>query len=512
MRSPHYLQGFNYENDCVICHCSIVVFFVSFGLVNVFGAYRKIGFVLGPLLCIGILAWPGTLFSETLDPVFAVASWMILWWITEAVSISVTALLPLALFPLLGIMDIKSVSSNYANPIVYLFFGGFVIALALERVNLHKRIALSILKLTGTRANGIVLGFMISTGLMSMWISNTASTVVMLPIAASVIGLLMNDADGFTKNDQNFALAVMLGIAFSANIGGMATLIGTPPNSVMLAFLNETYQIDIGFFQWMKMGVPISVLMMAVAYFFLVKVFYPNRLGNLSASGAVIDSELKKLGPMSKGEKIVLGIFLLTALSWILRASLNSWFPGLSLTDTTISMVAAVAMFVVPIHFKQGEFPLQWKDTERLPWGILVLFGGGLALASGLTQAGFIDAIGNFITQQDNWSVWLITAVLIFLMLFMTELMSNVALVTILVPLVVGIAIGLDTPILEMVIPVTLAASCAFMLPMATPPNAIVFASGYIKVHQMARIGIVLNLLSVAILILLANYFIPLLF
>lgn len=456
--------------------------------------------------------YPGDLFSETLDPVIAIAAWMILWWISEAVSISVTALLPLALFPLLGVMDIKAVSSNYANPIVYLFFGGFVIALALEKVQLHKRIALSILRLTGTKANGIILGFMIATALMSMWISNTASTVVMLPIAVSVIGLLIDDADGFTKRDQNFALAIMLGIAFSANIGGMATLIGTPPNSVMLAFLNETYNIDIGFFQWMKLGVPFSIVMLAIAYFFIVKVFYPNRLGTISASGDIIQTELKKLGPMSRGEWVVLIIFLCTALAWILRGSLNNWFPNLKLTDTTISMIAAVAMFVIPLEFKTGGFPLKWEDTSRLPWGILILFGGGLALASGLTQAGFIDAIGDYISSQDNWSVWIITAVLIVLMLFMTELMSNVALVTILVPLVVGIAIGMDTPILQMVIPVTLAASCAFMLPMATPPNAIVFASGHIKVAQMARIGIVLNIVSVLLLILIANYVVPGLF
>ncbi|MEL6811546.1 MAG: DASS family sodium-coupled anion symporter [Bacteroidota bacterium] len=464
------------------------------------------------MLCVLVLMYPGDLFSETLDPVIAIAAWMILWWISEAVSISVTALLPLALFPLLGVMDIKAVSSNYANPIVYLFFGGFVIALALEKVQLHKRIALSILRLTGTKANGIILGFMIATALMSMWISNTASTVVMLPIAVSVIGLLIDDADGFTKRDQNFALAIMLGIAFSANIGGMATLIGTPPNSVMLAFLNETYNIDIGFFQWMKLGVPFSIVMLAIAYFFIVKVFYPNRLGTISASGDIIQTELKKLGPMSRGEWVVLIIFLCTALAWILRGSLNNWFPNLKLTDTTISMIAAVAMFVIPLEFKTGGFPLKWEDTSRLPWGILILFGGGLALASGLTQAGFIDAIGDYISSQDNWSVWIITAVLIVLMLFMTELMSNVALVTILVPLVVGIAIGMDTPILQMVIPVTLAASCAFMLPMATPPNAIVFASGHIKVAQMARIGIVLNIVSVLLLILIANYVVPGLF
>ena len=473
---------------------------------------KQIAFLLGPILCALILWLPFTIINEQMDPVIAVAVWMIIWWITETVSISVTALLPLALFPLLGILDIKSVASNYANPIVYLFFGGFVIALALEKVKLHKRIALSILKITGTKANGIILGFMISTALMSMWISNTASTVVMLPIAVSVISLLMNNADGFTKKDQNFALAIMLGIAFSANIGGMATLIGTPPNSVMLAFLNEQYQIDIGFFQWMIMGVPFSIIMLAIAYFFIVYVFYPNKLGTISASVNIIQTELDKLGRFTKGEKIVLAIFILTAVAWILRGPINNWFPNLKLTDTTIAMIAAVAMFIVPLDLRKGQFPLEWKDTSRLPWGILVLFGGGLALASGLTQAGFIDMIGEYMAAKAHWSIWIITLVLIILMLFMTELMSNVALVTILVPLVVGIAIGLDIPILYMVVPVTLAASCAFMLPMATPPNAIVFASGHIKVHEMARIGIVLNIISVLLLMVVAYYIVPLVF
>ncbi|MAT90186.1 MAG: anion transporter [Flavobacteriaceae bacterium] len=473
---------------------------------------KWISFLLGPLLCVVILAYPGTLIHEQMDPVVAVAVWMIIWWISEAVAIPVTALLPMALFPIFGVMDIGSVTGNYANPIVYLFFGGFVIALALEKVQLHKRIALSILKLTGTRANGIVLGFMLATALMSMWISNTASTVVMLPIAVSVISLLMNDADGFTKKDQNFALTIMLGIAFAANIGGMSTLIGTPPNSVMLAFLNEQYQIDIGFFQWMKLGVPLSALLLAITYLMLVKVFYPNGLGNLKASGEIIQTELEKLGPMSRGEKTVLAIFLLTAMAWMLRGPLNTWFPNLNLTDTTISMVAAIAMFVIPYEWKNRKFPLDWDYTSRLPWGILVLFGGGLALASGLTEAGMIDAIGTFIETKTHWSVWVITAVLIGIMLFMTELMSNVALVTILVPLVVGIALGLDVPILEMVIPVTLASSCAFMLPMATPPNAIVFASGHIKVHEMARIGVFLNIIAIGILITIAYYLVPIIF
>lgn len=479
---------------------------------NTFTFSKKIGFLAGPLLCILVLVLPFDIINPAIDRVIAIAAWMIVWWITEAVSISVTALIPLALFPLLGIGDIKSVASNYANPIVYLFFGGFVIALALEKVQLHKRIALSILKITGTKANGIVLGFMIATALMSMWISNTASTVVMLPIAVSVIQLLMDDTDGFTKNDKNFALSIMLGIAFAANIGGMSTLIGTPPNSVMLAFLNESYNIDIGFFQWMKMGVPFAILMLAITYFCITRIFFPNRLGRIGESGNIIQSELKKLGPMSRGEKIVLVIFLCTAIAWMLRSYLNTLLPNITLTDTTISVIAALAMFIIPLDLKKGEFPLDWKDTSRLPWGILILFGGGLALASGLKDAGFIAMIGDYISSQTDWSIWVVTAVLIFLMLFMTELMSNVALVTILIPLVVGIAIGMDVPILQMVIPVTLASSCAFMLPMATPPNAIVFASGHVRVGQMARIGIVLNLISVGLLFAIAYWIVPLLF
>lgn len=479
---------------------------------NTFPLSKKIGFLAGPLLCILVLLLPFDIVNPAIDRVIAIAIWMIVWWITEAVSISVTALIPLALFPLLGIGDIKSVASNYANPIVYLFFGGFVIALALEKVQLHKRIALSILKITGTKANGIVLGFMIATALMSMWISNTASTVVMLPIAVSVIQLLMNDADGFTKNDKNFALSIMLGIAFAANIGGMSTLIGTPPNSVMLAFLNDSYNIDIGFFQWMQMGVPFAILMLTITYFCITRIFFPNRLGNIGGSGAIIQTELNKLGKMSRGEKIVLIIFLCTAIAWMLRSYLNTLLPNITLTDTTISVIAALAMFIIPLDLKKGKFPLDWKDTSRLPWGILILFGGGLALASGLKDAGFIDMIGDYISGQTDWSMWVVTAVLIFLMLFMTELMSNVALVTILIPLVVGIALGMDVPILQMVIPVTLASSCAFMLPMATPPNAIVFASGHVRVSQMARIGILLNLISVGLLFALAYWIVPLLF
>ena len=474
--------------------------------------YKKIGFIAGPILFLLLLNLPLTLINPMAHKVIALAAWMIIWWITEAVAIPITALLPMTIFPLIGVMDIKSVCSNYANPIVYLFFGGFIIALALEKVQLHKRIALNIIKLTGTNANGVILGFMIATALMSMWISNTASTVVMLPIAISVIKLLINDEDGFTPDDQHFALSIMLGIAFSANIGGMATLIGTPPNTVMAGFIENEYGIEISFVNWLIMGLPFAAIMLIVNYFVIVRLVYPNKLGQLSASGQIIQQELDKLGVMSKGEKIVSLIFLITAMLWIFRTTINAWFPSLSLTDAGISMLGAMAMLVAPLSLQKGKFTLDWKDTEKLPWGILLLFGGGLALASGLSQAGIIDLIGNTIASKEGLSVLAITSMLIFVMLFMTELMSNVALVAIFAPVVAGIASGLGVPMLHLLIPVTLAASCAFMLPMATPPNAIVFASGHIKVYQMAKVGIILNIISVMILIGLAYSVIPVLF
>ncbi len=471
----------------------------------------KLGLFLGPILFLSILNSPIELLSEQGDAVIAVAVWMVIWWITDAVSISVTALLPLILFPLLNVMPIADVGANYGSPIIFLFFGGFVMALALEKVNLHKRIALNIVKITGTTPNKVVLGFMIATASLSMWISNTASTVVMLPIAMSVISLLVDDADGFTKSDQNFALSVMLGIAFSANAGGIATVIGTPPNSVMLGLLENEYNIQISFLKWMVIGVPFSVVMITIIYFVLVKWMFPNKQLKFTAGKEVIQTELHKLGSMSGKEKMVLTIFGVTVFLWIFRTLINKIFPGLGLSDTIISMMAAVALFALPYNLKKGDFLIEWKDTQKLAWGILILFGGGLALAKGMSVSGIVDVVANTIAASDI-SIIFTATLLIVLMLFMTELMSNVALIAVLAPVVAGIAIGLEIPILYLLIPVTMASSCAFMLPMATPPNAIVFASGYIKVHEMARVGIILNLIAIALLVLMFEFVIPLLF
>jgi sodium-dependent dicarboxylate transporter 2/3/5 len=472
---------------------------------------KKIGLFLGPVLFSIVQFLPFDIISNNADSVIATALWMVCWWITETVSISVTALLPLLLFPLFKVMPIEAVGANYGSPIVFLFFGGFVLALALEKVNLHKRIALSIIKKTGTTPNKVVLGFMIATGFMSMWISNTACTVFMLPIAMSVIQLLIDDADGFTKNDQNFAISVMLGIAFAANAGGIATVIGTPPNSILIGLLENEYHIEISFFKWMLIGLPFSALLITIIYFILVKVFFPNTGLKFNASKEVIDLELKKLGKISPKEKQVLIVFSAVVFLWIFRSLINSLIPNLALSDTMISVFGALALFVIPFNLRKGDFILQWNDTQKLAWGILILFGGGLALANGMSTSGIVDIIAAKISSSDL-SVLLTASLLITLMLFMTELMSNVALTAVLAPVVAGIALGLDIPILYLLIPVTIASSCAFMLPMATPPNAIVFASGHIKVSQMARVGIFINLISAGLLILMFQFVIGLVF
>ena len=472
---------------------------------------KKIGLLFAPLVFLIVVNLPFHLVSETGDAVIAVAIWMVLWWITEAVHIAVTALLPLILFPLLKIMPAADVGANYGSPIIFLFFGGFILALALEKVNLHKRIALTIIKMTGTTPNKVILGFMIATAFMSMWISNTASTVVMLPIAISVIKLLIDDEDGFTKGDKNFALSIMLGIAFSANAGGIATVIGTPPNSVLIGLLENEYNIEISFLKWMTIGLPFSIIMVSLCYLVLVKIMFPCNVIKFTTSSNVITDELMKLGKISKQEKRVLTIFAITVFLWITRTLINQVFPGLKLSDTIISLVGAISMFAIPMNFKKGDFILHWNDTSKLAWGILILFGGGLALAKGMASSGLVDVITESI-QNGGFSPIIVVCLLIVLMLFMTELMSNVALVAVLAPVVAGIAIGLNIPILNVLIPVTMASSCAFMLPMATPPNAIVFASGYVKVSEMARAGIILNVLAVGLLILYYLFVIPVIF
>ncbi|MCV6630424.1 MAG: SLC13 family permease, partial [Flavobacteriaceae bacterium] len=321
---------------------------------------KKFGLIAGPLLFLILQVLPYPILSREGDAVLSVALWMIIWWLTETVNIAVTALLPLVLFPLLKIMPIAAVGANYGSPIIFLFFGGFVLALALEKVHLHKRIALNIVKLTGTTPQKVVLGFMIATGFMSMWISNTASTVVMLPIAMSVIKMLIDDEDGFTKKDRNFALSVMLGIAFGANAGGIATVIGTPPNSVLIGLLENEYQLEISFLKWMLIGLPFSIVMLGICYFVLTYWMFPCKDIQFTASANLIEEEIQKLGKTSKEEKQVLLIFAIMVLLWICRSLLNNLIPNLGLTDTMISVGGAILLFAIPSNWEHRKPILVW--------------------------------------------------------------------------------------------------------------------------------------------------------
>ncbi len=468
---------------------------------------KIIGFVAGPLLFLAFLLIPNpTPLDDLAWRVIATAVWMVTWWVTEAVPIPVTAILPMSVMPLVGVFTIREATAPYADPIIFLFMGGFLIALAMEKWNLHKRIALTLINRTGTSANGIILGFMLATAFLSMWISNTATAVMMLPIAMSVISLLTHEL-GLNEEDQRFrrfALSLLLGIAYSANIGGAATIIGTPPNVVMLGYINEFYGIDITFSEWLMIGLPVCGTILAITYLLLVKWFFPNNLGHLEGSKEIIQKELKALGPISGPEKRVLWIFIVTALGWILLQPLNQLIGIPLLNNTVVAMAGGTFMFLLPLDLKRGKFLLDWEYTARLPWGILLLFGGGLCLARAMQSTGIIELIGASISEGGPYQQWLLVLILTAVMLFMTELMSNVALVTVFLPVVIGIGQGLNLPPLFLVAPATIAASCAFMMPISTPPNAIVFASGHIQIKDMAKAGFWLNLVAISILVLFA--------
>ncbi|WP_205727914.1 SLC13 family permease [Flammeovirga pectinis] len=475
---------------------------------------KMIGGIAGPIAFF-FIKYAGILpndISEDGITVIALATWMLVWWVTETVPIAVTALLPLVIFPFFNVLSIKATAAPYSNPIIFLFMGGFMVALGMEKWKLHLRIALGIVRMTGTKANQIVLGFMVATGFLSMWISNTATTVMMLPIAASIINLLLKDDKGIDPKDaKNFATSLMLGIAYAASVGGIATLIGTPPNAIFGGFMKETYNIEIDFFNWMLLGVPFSTVMMGIVYIVLLKFVYPNNLKELKGGKELIEKEYQDLGPIQWEEKCVGIVFCLTAFLWVFRSLINKYGP-ITLNDSSIAIFAGVLLFIIPSTKSKGTFLLAWKDTEKLPWGVLVLFGGGLSMASALGNAGVIEYIGNLISSSTSVHGVFMMMLLISIILFATEVMSNTALATIFLPVVGGVAVALGNDVLTFAAPIAMAASCAFMLPMATPPNAIVFASGHVTVQQMVRAGVTLNIISVLLLTLLSQTLVPLIF
>ena len=488
------------------------------------------GRFLGPVLAVAAyyLLALGDL-SDAGRGVAAVGVLMAVWWVSEALPLAATALLPIALFPLLGVSDVEAAAAPYANDVIFLFMGGFMLALAMQRWGLHRRIALRTVMAVGTKPVRVIGGFMIATGFLSMWVSNTATAVVMLPIGLSVLGLVFERVRGdvtVTSDTQvadiaegdddsgaaNFATCLMLAIAYAASIGSLATLIGTPPNLFMAGFLAESYGIEIGFGQWMLLGLPLAVVFMVLTWLVLTKIVYPITLKDIPGGRELFRSELQKLGPMSRGERLVLIIFVCTALLWISREPLTGWtwltdlFPGVAgLSDAGIAILAALALFAIPVDPRHGVFTLDWSSASKLPWGVLLLFGGGLSLAAAISSSGLDEFIGNSVAALGGVPTLVMVLVVVTAVVFLTELTSNTATAATFLPIVAGIAVGLDIDVLLLVVPAALAATCAFMLPVATPPNAIVFGSGHVTIPQMVRAGWRLNIIAI-VLIPLAMY------
>ena len=444
----------------------------------------------------------------------AVATLMAAWWMTEALPLPVTSLLPIILFPLTGVRSMEDAAAPYANKFIFLFMGGFMLALAMEKWNLHRRIALLTVLLVGTRPNRLVAGFMLATALLSMWISNTATTVMMLPIGMSLVTLLQSrlgslEAGGSAESSTvgvNFAVCLMLGTAYGASIGGVGTIIGSPPNTFFVGYMSEQ-GYEIGFAQWMLMAAPLVVIFLVIAWLLLTRVVFPIRVQDLPGGRALIRQELAKLGPVSGGEKIVLVVFALTAVAWVVRGPLAKWdwlveqLPVVAkLNDPLIAIIASVCLFAIPVNIRRNEFVLDWPTAVKLPWGVLLLFGGGLSLAGAISSSALAQWIGSHFEALGGMPLWVIIVCVTALIIFLTEITSNLATATALLPILFGIATSLEVDPLLVLTPVAFAASCAFMLPVATPPNAIVFGSGQVRISQMVKAGLWLNLVGVALI------------
>ncbi len=472
-----------------------------------FGMRQRIGLLIGPIAFLIMLFMPTPEgMSVEAQRVAAVTLLMACWWISEAIPIPATSLLPIVLFPILGVMSTSQATTPYANHLIFLFMGGFIIALAMQRWDLHRRIALKVIRFTGFSAGRLVFGFMLATAILSAFVSNTATTVMMLPIGMAVVSQIAdriqhNSTKAGKQQIESLSLNLMLGIAYAASIGGVATLIGTPPNTVLASYLSKTYNYEITFAKWLLVGAPLVCIFLPLTWWWLTKVVNPMPKLELPNARNIIDNELKKMGKMKPGERWTGLVFLLTSLSWIFRPQLASLFPEPGMIkDATIAMTGAIVLFMIPINFRKRLFVMDWEWAAKLPWGVLILFGGGLALAGGFESSGLATWVVGHVSFLDALPLFWIILGVTALVIFLTELTSNTATATMLMPVLAGIAIGLNQNPLVLLAPAALAASCAFMLPVATPPNAIVFGSGYVTIPQMVRAGFGVNLLGIIII------------
>ena len=436
---------------------------------------------------------------------------MAIWWVTECVPIAVTALLPIVLFPVTGGLDLQSTTASYGHKLVFLFVGGFIIALAIEKWNLHKRFALNIIRITGSKKSKVILGFMIATAFLSMWISNTATSIMILPVGLAIIAQLKDDPNTIENENLVFGKSLMIAIAYSASIGGMATLIGTPPNMIFAGVVEQSYGVKISMFDWMKFGIPISATLLIICWLYLTKVAYKFPNEEFSEGRKEILNQIKLLGRFSYEESRVLIVFALTAIAWISRGYLETIIPAID--DTIIAISFAVILFIIPTKKNSVDKTLLvWKDTVKLPWGILLLFGGGMAIASAFTKSGLSLWIADLLINLDGIPLILVILTIVTTINLLTELTSNMATTAMLLPVLVTIALAINVHPYFLLISATLAASCAFMLPTATAPNAVVFGSGLLKIEDMFKKGIWMNIISIIIITLIVYYFLPSIF
>jgi len=458
---------------------------------------KWIGFWAGPLCFFSIYFFvrPQGMPPDAIA-VSAITVWIAIWWITEAIPLAATSLLPIILFPLMGVLPIGTTTASYGDPIVFLYIGGFLIAIAIEKTGLHKRLALNIIRSMGTKLNMIILGFMISTAFISMWISNTATAIMMLPIGLAIVTATGVDEE---LHQLHFRKALMLAIAYAASIGGLGTIIGTPPNLVFAGVVKEMYSDEITFIQWFGVGFPITVLLLFISWWFLTRVGFP--LGNLRLAGgkAELDQQLSNAGKISSPEKIVAVVFVSVAIAWIIRSFvLQKFIPGID--DTIIAMAGGLVLFLLPSGTQDGKRLINWEDAAKLPWGIVLLFGGGLALAEAFESSGLAHWIGTNLTGLAGIGVFATILIVVALVNFLTEFTSNLATATMILPVLAPIAVSTGVHPYMLMVAATLAASCGFMMPAGTPPNAIAFGSGYLSIWEMVKTGFWLNIASIIII------------
>ena len=469
---------------------------------------KNFGLILGPLMFFIILLFfhPSGLNDQS-NAVLAATVWIAIWWIFEALPIAVTALLPIVLFPIAGGMDLAQTTASYGHKLIFLIMGGFIIAIAIEKWNLHKRIALKIIYFIGTDVRKIILGFMVATAFLSMWISNTATAVMMLPIGVVIIKQLKDNPNTDENENNIFGKALMLAIAYSASIGGIATLIGTPPNLVMAGIVSQVYGYEISFLEWIVFGLPVSMLLLAICWVYLTRYAFTFKQDKFPDGREEILRLKNELGVISYEQKIVGLVFISVGFCWITRSFLlQKIFPALD--DAIIAIIFAMILFIINAKSKNKKI-LEWKEAVKMPWGILLLFGGGMSLAKAFDVSGLAIWIGNQITAFGNFDLFLFLILLVTAINFLTEVTSNVATTAMLLPVIAPIALELDIHPFILMTAAAVSASCAFMLPVATPPNAIVFGSGYLRIPDMVKKGFLLNIISILIIVLMVYYLLP---